>query len=141
MKTYSGLITKLEPNQVFVFGSNTQGRHGLGAAKWAYDNAGAIYGQAQGLQGQSYAIVTKDLTKKKHPSVSRSRILLQLDKLWWYVTGHQELEFLISYPGKGIYLNGYTPEEMADMFSEFNWPKNVIFEENMRLLIQEINGN
>jgi hypothetical protein len=34
-KTYSGMITELEPNQVFVFGSNTQGRHGKGAALMA----------------------------------------------------------------------------------------------------------
>ncbi len=28
LKTYKGKITKLEPNQIFVFGSNPQGRHG-----------------------------------------------------------------------------------------------------------------
>ena len=30
MKTYKGEATKLKPNQIFVFGSNTEGRHGRG---------------------------------------------------------------------------------------------------------------
>ena len=62
-ETYKGLIRSLQPNQIFVFGSNTQGRHGLGAAKIALQKFGAKYGQAEGIQGQSYAIITKDLTK------------------------------------------------------------------------------
>src|SRR5208283_2768202 len=35
IKTYSGKITKLKPNQIIVVGTNTQGRHGKGAALWA----------------------------------------------------------------------------------------------------------
>ncbi len=35
MKTYKGLITKLESNEVFVFGSNLRGFHGAGAAGYA----------------------------------------------------------------------------------------------------------
>jgi hypothetical protein len=45
---------------VFVFGSNLAGRHGKGAALWALQHRGAIYGQGEGLQGNSYAIPTKD---------------------------------------------------------------------------------
>ena len=44
---------------VFVFGSNLAGRHGKGAAKHALQNCGAIYGQGEGRQGNSYAIPTK----------------------------------------------------------------------------------
>ena len=33
---------------VFVFGSNLAGRHGRGAAFWARQNRGAIYGQGIG---------------------------------------------------------------------------------------------
>jgi hypothetical protein len=40
-----------ENNVVFVFGSNTEGRHGAGAAKVAKDKFGAKYGQAKGMQG------------------------------------------------------------------------------------------
>ena len=45
--------------RIFVFGSNLAGRHGKGAAKFAKDYHGAIYGRGVGLQGTSYAIPTK----------------------------------------------------------------------------------
>ena len=45
---------------IFVFGSNLAGRHGAGSAKYAVQNHGAIYGQGVGLQGNSYALPTKD---------------------------------------------------------------------------------
>src|SRR5664280_3598602 len=44
---------------VFVFGSNLAGCHGKGAALYARQHRGAIYGQGEGLQGRSYAIPTK----------------------------------------------------------------------------------
>ena len=46
--------------KIFVFGSNLAGRHGKGAALFARQHRGAVYGQGQGLQGCSYAIPTKD---------------------------------------------------------------------------------
>lgn len=64
---YSGNVTPGD-NVIFVFGSNTEGRHGAGAAKVAKDDFGAIYGQAEGLQGNAYAIITKDLNKAKEAS-------------------------------------------------------------------------
>ena len=45
---------------VFVFGSNLAGRHGKGAALFARNNHGAIYGVGVGIQNNSYAIPTKD---------------------------------------------------------------------------------
>jgi len=135
VKTYEGQITKLEPNQVFVFGSNTQGRHGMGAALFASRFAGAKYGQAEGPQGQSYAIVTKDLTKDKHPSVSRERIVSQIQKLYEYANQHPDKDFLVAYNGAGKNLNGYGNPEMAKMFSEFPIPSNMVFEEGFSELL------
>ena len=40
-KTYSGLITKLNRNQIFVFGSNPSGLHGMGTARIAFFKYGA----------------------------------------------------------------------------------------------------
>lgn len=54
----SNYITQLAPNEVFVFGSNLQGMHGGGAARLAYREFGAEWGQGVGLFGQSYAIPT-----------------------------------------------------------------------------------
>lgn len=42
-------ITELHPHEVFVFGSNPQGRHGLGAAKAAM-KFGEKYGKDVGYK-------------------------------------------------------------------------------------------
>lgn len=135
MRTYTGIIHKLKENQIFVFGSNMQGRHGKGAARWAVDNAGAIYGQARGLQGNAWGIITKDLNKRIHPSISRQFILSQLRDLLWFATEKVGYEFIIPYRADSVNLNGYTPEQMASMFAEFMWPDNVLFEERFAELM------
>lgn len=136
MKTYKGKIEKLEPNQIFVFGSNTQGRHGMGAALIAKQKFGAVYGQSRGLQGQSYAIVTKDLTKSKHPSVRIEDIRYQIFSLYEYAFKHSDKEFLVAYSGTGTNLNGYQSWEMAEMFlHEIAVPPNVVFEEEFSKLV------
>lgn len=132
IKTYSGHITALTNNEVFVFGSNTQGRHGKGAAKIARDKFGAIYGQSRGRQGDSYAICTKDLTKSVHPSVSREDIISQLVTLYEYAKESNML-FIIAYSGSGTNLNGYSPDDMAKMFVRAGLlsdgiPENIVFE-------------
>lgn len=136
-ETYTGLIKSLHNNEIFVFGSNTQGLHGAGAAKWAEINAGAIYGQAMGLQGQSYAIVTKDLTKSKHPSVSKKDIVAQIRVLYILAKYMPKYQFMIGYAGKGPLLSGYTNEEMAQMFSLNGAirPDNIIFEHDFYELV------
>lgn len=51
-------IAELPEDSIFVFGSNTAGRHGAGAAKYARIHFGAVYGNGVGLHGQSYALPT-----------------------------------------------------------------------------------
>lgn len=51
-------ITHLGKDEIFVFGSNLAGNHAGGAARIAREKFGAIMGQGEGLQGQSYAIPT-----------------------------------------------------------------------------------
>ncbi len=136
-RTYSGTVESLEPNQIFVFGSNTEGRHGKGAAKTALDKFGAVYGQAEGLQGQSFAIVTKDLTKKVHPSRSPQQIIEQIEQLYLFASKHPEKEFLVAYSGTGQNLNAYSNEEMASFFCTFDIPSNMVFEEKFGELIKD----
>ena len=52
------VINKLGENEIFVFGSNLHGQHGGGAARVAYEQFGAVWGQGVGLQGKTYAIPT-----------------------------------------------------------------------------------
>ena len=136
MKTYKGTITTLPPNGIFVFGSNTEGRHGLGAAKTAREKFEAKYGQASGRQGQSFAIITKDLTKKVHPSCTPEEIKQEIVKLYNYAEDSPLLDFYIAYSGTGKNLNAYSSQEMADMFSSSPIPENIIFEEEFIKLLK-----
>lgn len=104
--------------QIFVFGSNTEGRHGKGAALDAVQSHGAIYGQAMGLQGNSYAIVTKDLGKPKNEqlrSVPLPNIQQEVSAFIAFAIRNPQLNFKVSAIGCG--LAGYTPEEIAPFFA------------------------
>lgn len=114
-KTYNGFVPNLKKNQIFVFGSNTQGRHGKGSALIAKTRYGAIYGVAKGLQGQSYAIITKDLTKSKHPSISKDFIKEQILELYKFAETSPELEFFIVYKASSTNLNNYIFRDGRDV--------------------------
>ncbi len=53
-RTTPEFITELQPNEIFVFGSNLKGMHGGGAAYVAYRKFGAIMGQ--GIRQQAKAL-------------------------------------------------------------------------------------
>ena len=99
------VITRLAPNEVFVFGSNEQGLHYGGAAKAAYENFGAIMGQGNGLQGKSYAI----------PSMSGIGVMGEYVKEFCeFAKGHPEKHFLVTPIGCGI--AGYSEADVAPLF-------------------------
>ena len=135
-KTYSGFIHYLNKDQIFVFGSNTQGRHGKGAALTARLKFGAIYGQPEGIQGKSFAIITKDLTKKTHPSRTVPQIISQIDKLYKYATLHPDKEFIIAYKCGDRNLNAYSSEDMAKMFGSRDMPGNIVFDKKFYELVK-----
>jgi len=131
MKHYTGNIT-LEPNTIFVFGSNPEGRHGAGAAKIAVEKFGAIYGQGEGLRGHAYALPTKDLQVKEnngYRSISKEQIIENIKKLYKCANEHLDLNFKIAYRNvEKPSLNGYTGIEMIKMFDEAGEiPDNVWF--------------
>ncbi len=122
-------ITSLKPNEVFVFGSNTEGKHGAGAAKTAVDKFGAKYGQAEGLQGQSYGIVTKDLAKGEK-SIPLSKIKSSLADFLIFAKNNTGKKFYVT--KLGTMLAGYSVDEIKNLFAElskeYSWgiPSNVI---------------
>lgn len=113
MKITSDHITVLKPGQIFVFGSNESGRHGAGAAKTAM-KWGARYGQAFGLQGQTYGIPTMNasITAK----LSLKKIQEYIDRFYLFAKEHCELEFLVTEIGCG--LAGFTVEEITPLFKQ-----------------------
>lgn len=107
------VITRLEPGQVFVFGSNAAGFHGGGAARVAFDEFGAVWGEGHGHHGQSYAIDTMS---------GLERIAERVGEFIEYAHSHPELTFLVTPIGCGI--AGHLPGEVAPLFE--GAPANVI---------------
>jgi len=136
MKTFSGFITSLAPNQIFVFGSNPSGIHGAGAARFALDHCGAVLGVGHGLCGQSYAIATKDLNVKRNAgrkSVSLEEIGRQVDELLKFAKEHPELEFLIT--KFGCERAGYEVSDIAGLFLGKWLPDNLVLNEDFAEII------
>ena len=98
-------ITELKTNEIFVFGSNSEGQHHGGAARLACQ-WGAVWGQGFGLAGQTYAIPTM------------SGYIDEIDSFVYefvvFARSHPELKFLVTEIGCGI--AGYTPEQIAPFF-------------------------
>ena len=96
---------------IFVFGSNLLGIHKKGAALTALQKHGAILGQGIGLQGNSYAIPTKQ-------SPARSLDLVQINKFvadfLSYASYTPEHCYHVTPIGCG--LAGWRPEHIAPMF-------------------------
>ena len=157
------VINKLEENEVFVFGSNPEGRHGAGAAKAAM-SFGSVYGTGRGLSPnqRTFAVITKNLTanylEKKtgilyktegYLSVSESQIRENIKDLYDTARTMPEKAFLISYqfetwpngtPKKS--LNGYTSKEMLDMFiKDQDIPDNIVFHDSYQKELEKVLGS
>ena len=66
------VIDSLKANEVFVFGTDTEGHHNSAAAKTAVLSFGASIGKGEGMSGQSYAIpVHKHRVEKMYDAVQR----------------------------------------------------------------------
>ena len=110
---------------IFVFGSNLAGRHGAGAAKFAMKNHGAKYGQGFGIQGNSFAIPTKDANIMTLP-LRHIRIYVEMFKM--FAQDHPELTFQLTPIGCG--LAGYKPSDIGPMFK--NSPPNVVIPDEFK---------
>ena len=109
-------ITSLQPNEIFVFGSNLRGMHGGGAAYVALRKFGAIMGQGVGLQGQSYAIPTMQ--------GGVETIKPYVDEFIQFAKEHPNLTFLVTRIGCGI--AGFTDEEISPLFEKAHDVENIV---------------
>ena len=118
-------ITELKPNEIFVFGSNLQGAHAGGAAYFAHEKFGAVWGQGAGIQGQSYAIPTmQGGVETIEPYVYRF-----LD----YADKHPQLTFLVTRIGCGI--AGFAPNQIAPFFRDALEIENILLPEDFVRII------
>ena len=119
-RTTPEFITSLEPNEIFVFGSNLKGMHGGGAAYIAYRKFGAIMGQGVGLQGQSYAIPTMQ--------GGVETIRPYVDEFIQFAKEHPTLTFLVTRIGCGI--AGFTDDEISPLFEGAHEVENIVLPPN-----------
>lgn len=123
-------ISKLRENEIFVFGSNLNGYHAGGAARVAIDKFGAVWGQGVGLQGQSYAIPTMQ--------GGVETIKPYVDEFYRFAVKHPEYKFLVTRIGCGI--AGFTPEEIAPLFTSAVELNNVVLPKDFVAVIKEKNS-
>lgn len=107
---------------VFVFGSNDAGIHGGGAAKYAAEHEGAVFGKSYGHYGTSFAIPTKD---EWFETLPLSTIHQYVQGFLAYAKGHRKVTFKVTQIGCG--LAGYKPKDIAPMF--IGAPLNCRFDE------------
>jgi len=119
-RTTPNHIDKLQPGEIFVFGSNLRGMHAGGAARAAYHKFGAVMGQGVGLQGQSYAIPTMQ--------GGVETIKPYVEEFIDFARQHTELTFLVTRIGCGI--AGFRDEEIAPLFAEAHQLSNVVLPPN-----------
>lgn len=119
-RTTPEFITELQPNEIFVFGSNLKGMHGGGAAYAAYRKFGAVMGQGVGLQGQSYAIPTMQ--------GGVETIRPYVDEFIQFAKAHPDYTFLVTRIGCGI--AGFTDEEISPLFEKAHDIENIVLPPN-----------
>ena len=116
-------ISKLEEFEIFVFGSNLNGNHAGGAARFAKDNFNAKEGIGEGLTGDCYAFPTlgKDMNK-----LSKEELEIHVQNLFKCANENCGKIFLLTKVCCGI--AGYGEQFMIDLFR--NSPANIVKPKN-----------
>ena len=137
MKYTPNNITELKLNQIFCFGSNEKGVHGAGAALLAQKKFGAKYGVGFGLQGQSFAIPSKDWDIETLPI---DIIKFYVERFISFAEAHPYLEFLVTKIGCG--LAGYDVRDIAPLFFRNGEPPNnvILPEDFWRCIFDDVNS-
>lgn len=132
-------INSLKPNEIFVFGSNLDGNHAGGAARFAVMKFGAEMGNGIGLQGQSYAIPT--LSRPAFRMEDLEDIKLPIEEIGQYVKAfigfaqnHQDMYFYVTPIGCGI--AGFKESEIAPLFKECINMENVALPQSFVDILQ-----
>lgn len=151
-------ITKIDSNQVFVYDSNPQGRHGVGSGLQAR-KFGSKLGLGRGLHARTYGLITKNLTagfveestgiKYKLEglrSVSSEQIHKNVSELYECARNNPDKFFIVSYKNElwkegdsKKLLNGYTGEEMFTFFfSQKDIPANIVLHESFKPVLKSV---
>ncbi len=122
-------ITELKENEIFVFGSNRAGNHAGGAARLAVEKFGAIMGQGEGLQGQSYAFPTLDENMRK---INKDELVRAFESLCDCANDNPNKIFYLTKVGCGI--AGFTEDEIIEAINKVDLPNNIIIPEDFNVV-------
>lgn len=111
--------------EIFVFGSNLLGIHKRGAALCALREHGAILGQGIGLQGNSYAIPTKETPRRSLDLIAINKFVADFLNFAYWTSDN-----IYNVTPIGCGLAGWKPENIAPMFA---LAKNAIHLPNVKL--------
>ena len=118
-----GTIPLPGSSDIFVFGSNERGAHGLGAALLAKQLYGAEPGVGRGLMGRCYAIPTKDRFMRPN---SLREIKRDVGFFIEFTHSHPEMFFWVTRVGCG--LAGYKSHQVAPLFRDCNTNCNFAYQ-------------
>lgn len=104
-------MTAPSSEEIFVFGSNLEGYHGGGSARFAFDNLAAQWGIGVGMTGKCYALPTKATVYK---SLSLVEVQAYVDDFIKFATLNPQLKFFVT--RVGCLRAGYTDSQIAPMF-------------------------
>lgn len=140
---------------------NPSGIHGAGAAKVAI-SFGAKYGVGRGLQGQTYALITKNLKagftekatgityeKDGYNSVTPEQISKNIEELYICAKKNPDKLFIVVYKNETWAngsskksLNGYTGEEMFEFFTkDKDIPNNIVIHDSFKAIYKKLLEN
>lgn len=101
-------------HMIFVFGSNLDGIHGAGAAKYANQKRGAKWGAGEGLMGTCYALPTKG---HKISYMDLEDVVGYIENFCQFALTTPNASYMVTQVGCG--LGGFTKQEIAPAFAEF----------------------
>ena len=96
---------------VFVFGSNLEGVHGKGAARFARDYLGAVTGCGEGRTGRAYALPTK---RAPYVTMDLQEVAESVGRFLDHARANPETDFKVTRIGCNN--AGFTDDQIAPLF-------------------------
>jgi len=146
MKTYIGIITQLPDNGIAVIGCNPVGINGnpikgtggsmLIALNKGWVKQGEKLNNSLASSGKLFGLTTVSWPGKKR-SKTVEEIKKGIEILYSYADTNPDKDFYVFYSAGGRNLNGYSDQEMAEIFSSHSIPQNIVFEYEFSKMIKQ----
>ena len=106
---------------IFVAGTNLDGIHGAGSAKYAHDHEGLRIGVGRGLDGNSYALPT---VGHNFSRMTLPQVAVEVGRFIEIARQYPQQEFKVT--RVGCALAGFTDGQIAPLFADA--PGNCLFD-------------